>query len=145
MTFLAIVTLIIWLFICFPFFFFLVFVLICFTLFHFVVHVCSVTVVSESLQPHGLYPTKLLCLWKFSGKNTGVGCHFLFQGVLWYLVQLKKKDINEFKNLEHCPYLEVFFYICLLSCGLASRSKSHSLLWEAKLAWCYKTKNPIWR
>ena len=25
--------------------------------------------------------TKLLCLWDFLGKSTGVGCHFLFQGI----------------------------------------------------------------
>ena len=25
-----------------------------------------------------LQPTRLLCQWNFSGKNTGVGCHFLF-------------------------------------------------------------------
>ena len=31
--------------------------------------------VSDSLQPFGLGPTKLLCPWDFSGKNTGVGCH----------------------------------------------------------------------
>ena len=23
----------------------------------------------------------LLCLWNFPGKNTGVGCHFLLQGI----------------------------------------------------------------
>ena len=38
-------------------------------------------VVSDSLQPHGLQPTRLLCLWDFPGKNTGVGCHFLLQGI----------------------------------------------------------------
>ena len=27
-------------------------------------------------------PTRLLCPWDFSGKNTGVGCHFLLQGIL---------------------------------------------------------------
>ena len=27
------------------------------------------------------YPTRLLCPWEFPGKNTGVGCHFLLQGV----------------------------------------------------------------
>ena len=32
---------------------------------------CSV--VSDSLQPHELWPTRLLCLWDFPGKNTGVG------------------------------------------------------------------------
>ena len=38
-------------------------------------------VVSDSLQPHGLQPAKLLCPWDFPGKNTGVGCHFLLQGI----------------------------------------------------------------
>ena len=33
------------------------------------------------LQLHGLKPTGLLCPWNFSGKTTGVGCHFLFQGI----------------------------------------------------------------
>ena len=40
---------------------------------------CSV--VSDSLQPHGLQPTRLLCPWNFPGKNTGMGCHFLLQGI----------------------------------------------------------------
>ena len=34
-----------------------------------------------SLPPHGLQPTRLLCPWDFPGKNTGVGCHFLLQGI----------------------------------------------------------------
>ena len=34
---------------------------------------------SDSLRPHGLYPTRLLHLWYFPGKNTGVGCHSLLQ------------------------------------------------------------------
>ena len=42
--------------------------------------VCAHSVVSNSLRPHGLYPARLLCPWDFSGKNTGVGCHFLLQG-----------------------------------------------------------------
>ena len=33
------------------------------------------------LQPHGLQHTRLLCPWDFPGKNTGVGCHFLLQGI----------------------------------------------------------------
>ena len=37
----------------------------------------SHSVKSDSLQPHGLQ--SILCPWDFSGKNTGVGCHFLFQ------------------------------------------------------------------
>ena len=33
------------------------------------------------LQPHGREPVKLLCPTDFPGKNTGVGCHFLPQGI----------------------------------------------------------------
>ena len=36
-------------------------------------------VVSDSSQPHGLQPTRLLCPWDFPGKSTGVGCHCLLQ------------------------------------------------------------------
>ena len=36
---------------------------------------------SDSLRPHRLYPTKLLCPWNFLGKNTWGGCHFLLQGI----------------------------------------------------------------
>ena len=32
------------------------------------------------LRPHGLAP-RLLCPWDSPGKNTGVGCHFLLQGI----------------------------------------------------------------
>ena len=41
----------------------------------------SHSVVLNSLQTHGLQPTRLLCPWDFPGKDTGVGCHFLLQGI----------------------------------------------------------------
>ena len=41
----------------------------------------SRSVVSDSLPPHGLQPTRLLCPWDSPGKSTGVGCHFLLQGI----------------------------------------------------------------
>ena len=34
---------------------------------------------SDSVQAHGLQPTRLLRPWDSPGKNTGVGCHFLLQ------------------------------------------------------------------
>ena len=37
------------------------------------------SVMSDSLQPHGLQPTRLLRPQDFPGKSTGVGCHFLLQ------------------------------------------------------------------
>ena len=42
---------------------------------------CSV--LSDSLWPRALWPTRLLCPWTFSGKNTGVSCHFLPRGSSW--------------------------------------------------------------
>ena len=58
----------------------------------------------QLLQTHGLSPARLLCPWDFSGKNTGVGCHFLLQGIFptqesnwgllhcrWFLYQLRHK------------------------------------------------------
>ena len=39
-------------------------------------HTLSCPVISDSLQTHGL-----LRPWDFPGKNSGVGCHFLLQGI----------------------------------------------------------------
>ena len=35
----------------------------------------------DSLQPHGLGLTRLLCPWNSPGKNIGVGCHSLLQEI----------------------------------------------------------------
>ena len=37
----------------------------------------SCSVVSDSLRPHGLEPTRLLHPWNFPGKSIGVCCHVL--------------------------------------------------------------------
>ena len=62
-------------------------------------HACSV--VSDSLQPPGLQPTRLLCPQDFPGKNTGVGCHALLQGIFLTL------GLNSL--LLHCRH---FLYHC---------------------------------
>ena len=49
---------------------------------------------SDSLQPQGLQPTGLLCPWDSLGKNTGVGCHALLQGI--FLTQ------GSNSGLPHC-------------------------------------------
>ena len=41
----------------------------------------SHSVLPNSLRPHGLQPARLLCPWDSPCKNTGVGCHFLLQGI----------------------------------------------------------------
>jgi len=44
-------------------------------------HTLSYSVMSDCFSPHGLQPTRLHCPWDAPGKNTGVGCHALLQGI----------------------------------------------------------------
>ena len=45
-------------------------------------YVLGCLIASDSLRPHGLLqPTRLLCPLDSPGKNTGVGYHFLLQGI----------------------------------------------------------------
>ena len=46
----------------------------------------SPSVVSDSVRPHRRQPTRLPCPWDSQGKSTGVGCHFLLQSTLLYIV-----------------------------------------------------------
>ena len=39
------------------------------------------SVVSHSLPPHKPQPARFHCLWDSPGKNTGMGCHALLQGI----------------------------------------------------------------
>ena len=57
----------------------------------------SCSVMPDSLQPHGLLPTRLLCPWDSPDKNTGVGCHSLLQGT--FLTQ----GLNP--GLPHCSQM----------------------------------------
>ena len=62
---------------------------------------CSVfwvtSVMSDSLQPHGLYPARLLCPWDSPGKNTRVDCHTLLQGIF-----LTQGSYPHLLQLLHC-------------------------------------------
>ena len=43
--------------------------------------VLSHSVMSDPLRSHGVQPTRLFCLWNFSGTIIRVGCHFQLQRV----------------------------------------------------------------
>ena len=60
----------------------------------------SCAVVSNSSQPHGLQPTRLLHPWDFPGKSTEVGCHCLLQW-MWEL------DYKESWALKHWCFWSV--------------------------------------
>ena len=59
----------------------------------------SHSVKSNSLQPYGLQPTKLLRAWDFPG-NTGVCCHFLLQGI--FLTQGSNPGIPQYSQILYC-------------------------------------------
>ena len=54
------------------------------------------SVVSVSVRPQGRQPTRLPHPWDSPGKNTGMGCHFLLQGM---------KVKNESEVAQLCPIL----------------------------------------
>ena len=53
------------------------------------------------LQPHGMQPSRLLCPWGFPGKNTGVGCHFLLQGI--FLTQESNPNFLHCRQITPAP------------------------------------------
>ena len=73
--------------------------------------VLSHSVVSNSLQSHGLQPTRLLCLRNFTGKTTVVSCHFLLQGI--FPTQISNP------GLPHCR--QILYY-------LSHQGNPHSIL-----------------
>ena len=88
---------------------------------------CSVAPImsdTNSLWPHGLQATRLLCPWNFPGDNTGLVCHVLLQGV--FLTQGSKPHLL---HLLHCRWIlyhwatwealfSVHFYIYFLQASL---------------------------
>ena len=55
----------------------------------------SCLLVSDSLQHHGLQPTRFLRPWDFPGKNIGVGCHCLLCNWLYLNIKWKGKNIKQ--------------------------------------------------
>ena len=70
-------------------------------------------VVAVSVRPYGTQHASFLCPWDSPGKDTRVGCHFLFQGI--FLTQGSNKHVLHWK---------------VGSSPLAPPRKSKSLLWE---------------
>ena len=67
---------------------------------------------SDSLQPHGLQPTRLLCPWDFLGKNIGVVCHFLLQEIF----------LTQGLNLGFLHYRQMIYHLSHWGSHLGSKS-----------------------
>ena len=60
----------------------------------------SGSVMSDSLRPQGLQLSRLPCPWDFPGKNTGVGCYFLLQGV--FPTQGQNPGLLHCRQIPYC-------------------------------------------
>ena len=83
------------------------------------------SVVSDSLWPHGLEPTRLLCPWDLREKNTGVDCHFFHQGIfqtqgsnshllLWQADSLLPSHLGSTQNLPKRSIIDVHWILPIL-------------------------------
>ena len=64
-------------------------------------HARSVTsAMSSSLWPHGLQSARLLTPWDSPGKNTGMSCHFLLQGI--FLTQGLNPHLLHYRQILYC-------------------------------------------
>ena len=97
----------------------------------------SHSVVPNSLQPHGLQPTRLFCPWDFPGKDTRVGCHFLFQVIfptqaqnpgLLYCRQILYHLCDSYSHLIKGKIMPPFSKIIL--CRLNTKNMQKSDTWS---------------
>ena len=76
----------------------------CLKTFH-ISHSVNHSVMSNSLQPHGLQLVRLLCPWDFPGKNTGMDYHFLLQRI--FPTQGSNPDLLHCRQICSLSYREV--------------------------------------
>ena len=78
----------------------------------------SPSVVSNSLRPFGLEPTRLFCPWHFPGKNTGVGSHSLLHRI--FLTQGWNPGLPHCRLILYCLSQGVW-------CSLLSHSTVYTI------------------
>ena len=78
------------------------------------------SVVSNLFDP--MYYNWLLCPWISSVKNTGVGCHSLYQGI--FLTQGSNPSLPHCRQILYClshheerkPHINLYLYVCVCVC-----------------------------
>ena len=82
----------------------------------------SLSVVSDSVQPHKRQPTRLRRPWDSPGKNIGVGCHFLLQCM---------KVRSESEVAQSCPTLRNLMDHSSPGSSVHGISQARALEWVA--------------
>ena len=78
---------------------------------------CTCSVMADSLQPHGLQPSRLLCPWNFLGKNTGVWCHILhpYIMILLFICNIVRFSCYSLYSIWGSSFILVHFFKFLYS------------------------------
>ena len=105
----------------------------------------AISVMSNSLRPHGPQPPRLLCPWDSPGKNTGVGCHFLLWGIFptqrsnprllhWQAdsLPLSRQDLG---NSHKSPFLMHHLCVPDIHYGVTLNDSQFLISNQHKIAW----------
>ena len=113
----------------------------------------SHSVMSDSLWRYGLQPTRVLRLWDFPGKSTGVGCHCLLRLTISSLRFIPKW--THLDPAQHSSSTLIFLtqyrfrplrivFLCLLHLVISGwRSLRHSRKERSQLVRWYSTLDPF--
>ena len=93
----------------------------------------SCSVVSDSLRPYRLEPARLLCLWDSPGKNTGVSCHSLLQGI--FLTQGSNLGFPHYRQILY--HLTALYMVATFWRGSIFRILSFRLYVKSSRGACY--------
>ena len=108
---------------------------------------------SSSWWPHGLQPARLLCPWDSPGKNTGVGCHVLLQGI--FPTQGSNPGLSHCRRILYClshqgsPHTFWFssqYTYCILCCLYICRTTqviSNDSSWERTVRQHHILSRPV--
>ena len=101
----------------------------------------SHSVMSDSLWPHGLQPTRPLRPWDFPGKSTGVGCHFLLPKSTLHIWKfsvhiLLKPNLKDFEHYLASMWNEYNYVVVWTFFGIA-------LLWDRNENWPFPVLWPL--
>ena len=95
----------------------------------------SRSVMSDSVQPHELSASRLLCPWYFPGKSTGVGCHCLLQEI--FPTQGLNPRLPHYRQmLYHLSHQGRFTWWHYYPANCDEGGKSELGVWESR-AWTF--------
>ena len=108
----------------------------------------SRSVVPDSLWPHGLQSTRLLCPWDFPGKDSGVGCHFLLQGIFptqgLNLGLLHCRQMLYWLSYKGSPIWAMVFPVITYGCESWTIKKAEHPRIDAFELWCWRLLRVPW-